>query len=117
MQCFQLTKLNQTLEYRRKITLNFFKYLKNMMRFAGSLWSKITKNPDVRTGPLAYKSVCSFVCTVHSLASLTRSAVLTQLLTRLLNPPLVGQLMAFFSVVFSILDHSAAEIVVLGGFA
>ena len=62
------------------------------------LWSRIIKNPDLNTGPLA----CSFAHNAHSsacstlLASLARSAALTYSLAR----GTVNDKMAIFSVFF-----------------
>ena len=55
-----------------------------MQRFASSLWSKIEKNTDVSTGPLARPFA-------RSLAPLTRGTV--------------NDWMAIYSVFFSILTH------------
>ena len=61
-----------------------------------ALWSSITKNPDIGTGPLGLPSACLLASLTHSPAPLTHC---------LIHKKVFDQ-MAIFSVFFSFLDHS-----------
>ena len=75
-----------------------------------TLWSRTTRNQDIRTGPLAHPSVCPFASTTHLFAFSMLRTLLT--CSAALTHSLVGHLWDsewYMLVNEAVLDHSAKE--------
>ena len=73
------------------------------------LWSKIIKNHDISTGPLACPFACSLVgsfCTVHFNRALRWAHLFAHSLTHLRACGKVNDQMTIFAMFFSVLDRS-----------